>query len=79
MNASTDTRITNPQGISMLSRLRQAWQEATVVASLLESDGNIGLMTADLIDGFRLNLDEQRQILGNELFQEFKISALPEV
>lgn len=75
LNVSTDTRITHPQVISILSRLRQEWQEATAGTSLPESDGIIGLMLADLINGFRLNLDEQHQILGDELFQELKIFA----
>ena len=60
------------QIISTLSRLRQEWQEATEGASLLETNGNIGLVLADLINGFGLNAEDQCRILGTELFQELK-------
>jgi len=56
------------QIISTLSRLRQEWQEATDGASLLETNGNIGLVLADLINGLGLNAEEQCRILGNDLF-----------
>lgn len=56
--------------ISTLTRLRQEWQEATAGTSLLETDGNMGLVLADLINGFGLDVDDQCQILGTELFQE---------
>ena len=60
------------QIISTLSHLRQEWQEATEGASLLETNGNIGLVLADLINGFGLNAEDQCRILGTELFQELK-------
>ena len=66
----THTHPTHSQVISVLSRLRQEWQEATEGASLLEAHGNIGLILADLINGFALSADDQRQILGAELFRE---------
>ena len=56
--------------VSTLSRLRQEWQQATDGGSLLETSGNIGLVLADLINGLGLNVDDQREVLGNELFQE---------
>ena len=70
LQAIPDQPIAHAQIISTLSRLRQEWQEATDGASLLETNGNIGLVLADLIDGFGLNADDQRQILGTELFRE---------
>lgn len=60
----------NAQIISTLSRLCQEWQEATGGASLLETDGNMGLVLADLINGFGLNVEDQRRVLGADLFHE---------
>lgn len=65
-----NTNPTHLQVISVLSRLRQEWQEATEGASLIETHGNIGLILADLINGFALSADDQRQVLGTELFRE---------
>ncbi len=72
LQVSPHTHRTHPQVVSVLSRLRQEWQEATEGASLLETSGNIGMILADLINGFGLNPDDQRQILGTELLQELK-------
>ncbi|MBI1792633.1 MAG: hypothetical protein HYR70_00390 [Chloroflexi bacterium] len=63
----THTRI-----ISTLTYLRLEWQEATNGASLIETDGKIGLVLADLINGFGLDVNDQCQILGNDLFLELK-------
>lgn len=68
----TDQGAIETRIVSTLTRLRQEWQEATERTSLLEADGNIGFILADLINGFELKPNEQRQILGNELFQELK-------
>ena len=38
--------------------------------SLLEIDGNMGLILADLINGFGLNAEDQYRILGSGLFGE---------
>ena len=70
LQVPTNFHPTHPQVISVLSRLRQEWQEATEGTSLLEAHGNIGLILADLINGFGLSTDDQRQILGIELFSE---------
>jgi hypothetical protein len=67
-----DQTMTQSRIISTLTRLRQEWQEATEGTSLLETDGNMGLVLADLINGFGLNADDQCQILGNDLFRELK-------
>ena len=70
LQAPTNLHPTDPQVISVLSRLRQEWQEATDGASLLETNGNIGLILADLINGFGLSAEDQRQILGIKLSRE---------
>ena len=72
LQAIPDQPTARTQIISTLSRLRQEWQEATEGASLLETNGNIGLVLADLINGFGLNAEDQCRILGTELFQELK-------
>lgn len=58
--------------IATLTRLRQEWQEATAGTSLLETDGNMGLILADLLNGFEMNAHDQCQILGNELFHDLQ-------
>lgn len=72
LQAIHDHPTAHTQIISTLSRLRQEWQEATEGVSLLETNGNIGLVLADLINGFGLNAEDQIRILGTELFQELK-------
>lgn len=67
-----DQTMTQSRIISTLTRLRQEWQEATGGTSLLETDGNMGLVLADLINSFGLEVDEQCRILGNDLFRELK-------
>ncbi len=68
----TDQTTSHSRIISTLTRLRQEWQEATEETSLLETNGNMGLVLADLINGFGLDLHDQRQVLGNDLFLELK-------
>jgi hypothetical protein len=70
----TMTDQTNIQStiISTLTRLREEWQEATDGASLFETNGNMGLVLADLINGFGLDTNDQCRILGNDLFHELK-------
>lgn len=65
--ATTQAKI-----IATLTNLRQEWQEATAGTSLIETDGNMGLILADLLNGFELDDHDQRQILGNELFRELQ-------
>lgn len=60
------------QIVSTLTHLRQEWQEATGGASLLDVDGNMGLILADLINGFGLTVKDQHQILGQDLFVEIQ-------
>ena len=67
-----DQMMTQSRIISTLTRLRQEWQEATGGTSLLETDGNMGLILADLLNGFGLNAHDQCQILGNELFRDLQ-------
>lgn len=68
----TDQAIPQARIISTLTHLRQEWQEATEGASLLETNGNMGLILADLINGFGLDAEDQSRILGAKLFQELR-------
>ncbi|MGE5464175.1 MAG: hypothetical protein ACM3PS_12510 [Syntrophothermus sp.] len=70
LQSPTKPSISHDRIISTLTRLRQEWQEATDGVSLLETNGNMGLILADLINGLRLPTGDQRQILGTELFRE---------
>jgi hypothetical protein len=72
LNISNNQPVTHPQIVSTLSRLCQEWQEATAGVSLLETNGNIGLILADLINGFGLNTEDQSRILGAKLSQELR-------
>lgn len=64
--------VTQTHIVSTLSHLRQEWQQATDGVSLLETSGKIGPILADFIDGLGLSTDDQRQILGTDLFQELR-------
>lgn len=68
------TTHTNPrvQAIATLSRFRQEWQEAANGKSLIEIEGNVGLILADLVNSFGLTTHEQAVVLGPELFEEMR-------
>ena len=60
------------QFITALSRIRQEWQDAAEGKSLIEVEGNMGMLLADLINGIGLGTSEQVQVLGKDLFQEMQ-------
>ncbi len=60
------------QLVGTLTRIRQEWQDAAGSSSLIEVEGNMGMLLADLINGVGLGIDEQIQVLGPELFHEMK-------
>jgi hypothetical protein len=62
----------NNQIISVLSTLRQEWQQAAEGASLLEMEANVGLMLADLVNSLGLSTHEQSLVLGPELYAEMQ-------
>ena len=63
------TRI---QLVCTLSRIRQEWQDAVGRSSLIEVEGNMGMLLADLINGLGLGAAEQVQVLGGDLYQEMQ-------
>jgi len=60
------------QVIATLAAFRQQWQEAAGGRSLIEIEGNVGLILADLVNSFGLTSHEQSAVLGAELFQELQ-------
>jgi hypothetical protein len=60
------------QIVTTLSSIRQEWQEAAEGKSLIEVEGNIGMLLADLINGIGLGTSEQVQVLGKDLFREMQ-------
>jgi hypothetical protein len=62
----------NSQLISVLSTLRQEWQQAAEGASLLDMEANVGLMLADLVNSLGLSGQEQAAVLGSDLFTEMQ-------
>lgn len=58
------------QLVSALTHIREEWQEAAGSSSLIEVEGNMGMLLADLINGIGLRTDEQIQVLGNDLFRD---------
>jgi len=70
-NSMLQTSLTHKaQPVSVLASLRQEWQEAANGQSLLDVEGNVALMLADLVNSFGLSVHEQAQVLGSELFNE---------
>jgi len=60
------------QLVTTLSRIRQEWQDAADGKSLVEVEGNMGMLLADLLNGIGLGTSEQVQVLGKDLFQELQ-------
>lgn len=60
------------QLVTVLAHIRREWQEAPSGKSLLEVEGNMGVLLADLINNISIPLEEQVQVLGTELFQEMQ-------
>ena len=61
-----------PHLIGTLANLRKEWQDAANGKSLLNVEGNIALILADLVNSFGLTPNEQSQVLGTDLFGEIK-------
>lgn len=66
--------IPNPhaQALAVLANFRQEWQEAAGDKSLLEIEGSIGMVLADLVNAFGLSRHEQLVVLGPELLEEMQ-------
>ena len=58
--------------VTALARIRKEWQEATGSPSLIEVEGSIGMLLADVINGIGLAVEEQVQVLGTDLFREMQ-------
>jgi hypothetical protein len=62
--------ITRFRIIEALTTLRLEWEEATNGQSLLDTNGSVGLIIADLANMIGLTVPEQQFILGDQLFKE---------
>jgi hypothetical protein len=60
------------QLVVTLSRIRREWQDAADGKSLIEVEGNMGMLLADLVNGIGMGTPEQIQVLGKDLFQEMQ-------
>ena len=60
------------QLVSTLTHIREEWQEAAGSSSLIEVEGNVGMLLADVINGIGLQHDERIQVLGADLFREMQ-------
>ena len=60
------------QLVSTLTQIREEWQEAAGSSSLIEVEGNVGMLLADVINGVGLQHDERIQVLGADLFREMQ-------
>ena len=60
------------KAISILSKFCQEWQDAASGKSLLEVEGNIGMVLADLVNSIELTSHEQSLVLGPQLFEEMR-------
>jgi hypothetical protein len=60
------------QLVTALAHIRREWQDAISEKSLLEVEGNMGMLLADLINNIGLPIEDQVQVLGKELFREMQ-------
>lgn len=60
------------QLVSTLTHIREEWQEAAGSCSLIEVEGNMGMLLADLLNGIGLRTDEQIHVLGVDLFRDMQ-------
>jgi hypothetical protein len=72
------TMITHPtfiprtKIIDVLTKLRQEWEQAAEGENLVELDGSVGLLLADLAIAIGLTPEEQVQALGADLVNELQ-------
>ena len=66
-SVSVKTRV-----VESLALLRKDWEVAAEGESLLNIEGSVGLILFDIVTRLELNVDEQRVLLGNALFEEIK-------
>ena len=66
--------LQHPQNpvVGPLANLSKEWQAATGDSSLLNTEGNVGLILADLVNGLDLPTDLQAEVLGDELYRELQ-------
>lgn len=63
---------TPPRVVEVLASIRAEWQDAAAGVSLLEMEGNVGLILTDIVNCLGLSADEKAQVLGQPLFNEIR-------
>lgn len=58
--------------ITALSTLRQEWEDAAAGESLLNLDGNVGLLFADIVNSLGFSTHEMMLVLGADLYAEMQ-------
>ena len=66
------TPNSHAKALAVLANFRQEWQQAAGDKSLLEIEGSIGMVLADLVNAFGLSRHEQLVVLGPELLEEMQ-------
>jgi hypothetical protein len=78
MSTVTVIRILDrDQAIDGLTQLRQEWQEAACGVPLVEVQGSVGLILADVVSVMDPLPEEAAQVLGNETVTPIAQMRLP--
>jgi hypothetical protein len=56
--------------VESLALLRKEWEAAAEGESLLNIEGSVGLLLFDIVNRLELTVEEQRVLLGKDLFDE---------
>jgi len=78
MSTVKATRILDrDRAIDGLAQLRQEWQEAACGKPLVEVQGSVGLILADVVGAMDLLPEEAARVLGNETGTDLAQLRLP--
>jgi hypothetical protein len=72
--------LTSTNVVEALARFRREWEQAAEGESLVDIQGSVGLMLADLVIALALRPSVQVQVLGSELYEELQsiLAVIPE-
>ena len=62
--------IDRDEAIAGIAQIRQEWEDLAGDQSLIQVNGSVGLMLADIVQALGLTTEEQTQALGPDLAQE---------
>ena len=72
LTQSIPLALTRPQTVTVLTRLRQEWEQAANGTSLVQIDANVALLLADIAMSLGLDSIELLQVFGADLFGEIE-------